>query len=283
MNIGEVLSEAYSILKGENIDTYIIDAQLLLQKVLQKDKVFIIINRDLELKESEKEQFFKLLEMRRNKMPVKYILGECEFMGMNFTIKEGVLIPRGDTEILVEKALEEIDKNKYKRVCDVCCGSGAIGISIGKLNENAQVLCLDISDTACQVTQENINKFNISNRVKVIKSDLLNEAIKNNLTFDIIVSNPPYIRENVIPSLMEDVKNYEPYIALSGGKDGLDFYRKITKQSLELLETGGMLAYEIGYDQREDVERILLENQFTNITCSKDLAGLDRVVIGTRC
>lgn len=283
MKIGEILAKAYSTLKSEGIDTYMIDAQLLLQKVLQKDKVFIIINRDLELKESEKEEFFRLLNMRRNKMPVKYILGECEFMGMNFNIKEGVLIPRGDTEILVEKALEEIDKNKYKRVCDVCCGSGAIGISIGKLNESAQVVCLDISDTACQVTQENINKFNISDRVKVIKSDLLNEAIKNKLTFDIILSNPPYIREDVIPSLMEDVKNYEPYIALSGGVDGLDFYRKITKQSLELLEAGGMLAYEIGYDQREDVERILLENKLTDIVCFKDLAGLDRVVIGTRC
>lgn len=282
MKIGEALTKAYSILKDENIDTYIIDAQLLLQKVLQKDKVFIIINRDLEIKESEKEEFFRLLNIRKSKMPVKYILGECEFMGMNFTIKEGVLIPRGDTEILVEKALEEIDKNKYKRVCDVCCGSGAIGISIGKLNESAQVICLDISDTACQVTQENINKFNVSDRVKVIKSDLLNEAIKNHLTFDIILSNPPYIREAEIPSLMEDVKNYEPYIALSGGADGLDFYRKITKQSLELLEAGGMLAYEIGYDQREDVERILLENAFTNIVCLKDLAGLDRVVIGTR-
>lgn len=282
MKIGEALTKAYSILKDENIDTYIIDAQLLLQKVLQRDKVFIIINRDLELKESEKEEFFRLLKIRKNKMPVKYILGECEFMGMNFTIKEGVLIPRGDTEILVEKALEEIDKNKYKKVCDVCCGSGAIGISIGKLNESSQVVCLDISDTACQVTQENISKFNVSDRVKVIKSDLLNEAIKNKLTFDIILSNPPYIREDVIPSLMEDVKNYEPYIALSGGADGLDFYRKITKQSLELLEAGGMLAYEIGYDQREDVERTLLENGFTNIVCYKDLAGLDRVVIGTR-
>lgn len=282
MKIGEILAKAYSTLKSEGIDTYMIDAQLLLQKVLQKDKVFIIINRDLELKESEKEEFFRLLNMRRNKMPVKYILGECEFMGMNFNIKEGVLIPRGDTEILVEKALEEIDKNKYKRICDVCCGSGAIGISIGKLNESSRVVCLDISDTACQVTQENINKFNISDRVKIIKSDLLNEAIKNHLTFDIIISNPPYIREDVIPSLMEDVKNYEPYIALSGGVDGLDFYRKITKQSLELLEAGGMLAYEIGYDQREDVERILLENKLTDIVCFKDLAGLDRVVIGTR-
>ena len=282
MKIGEVLVEAYAILKAEKIDSYIIDSQLLLQKVLQKDKVFIIVNRELELEESEKEEFFRLLNMRKNKMPIKYILGECEFMGMNFIIKEGVLIPRGDTEILIEKALEEINDNQYKRVCDVCCGSGAIGISIGKLNQCTQVVCLDISDTACQVTQENINKFNISDRVKVIKSDLLDEVIKKDITFDIIISNPPYIREEVIPSLMEDVKNYEPYIALSGGKDGLDFYREITKQSLELLKTGGMLAYEIGYDQREDVERILLENQFKNITCFKDLAGLDRVILGTK-
>src|SRR3712207_5383004 len=146
MNIGEVLKYAYDILKKENIDTYMLDAQLLLQKVLKKDKLFIILNRNETLSKDEEEEFLKLINLRKDKMPVKYILGECEFMGLNFYVKEGVLIPRADTEILVEEVIKEIKENNYNRICDVCCGSGAIGVSIGKYIENATVDCYDISD-----------------------------------------------------------------------------------------------------------------------------------------
>lgn len=280
MNIGEVLKYAYDILKKENIDTYMLDAQLLLQKVLKKDKLFIILNRNETLSKDEEEEFLKLINLRKNKMPVKYILGECEFMGLNFYVKEGVLIPRADTEILVEEVIKEIKENNYNRICDVCCGSGAIGVSIGKYIENATVDCYDISDIAIEVTGKNIERFLLKDRVTVEKSDLLTVAIKQNKKFDVIVSNPPYIKEEVIPTLMEDVKDYEPYIALCGGIDGLDFYRKITNQSLKILENNGLLAFEIGYDQGEAVKELLIENGFTDIRVINDLAGLNRVVIG---
>lgn len=280
MNIGEVLKYAYDILKKENIDTYMLDAQLLLQKVLKKDKLFIILNRNETLSKDEEEEFLKLINLRKDKMPVKYILGECEFMGLNFYVKEGVLIPRADTEILVEEVIKEIKENNYNRICDVCCGSGAIGVSIGKYIENSTVDCYDISDIAIEVTGKNIERFLLKDRLTVEKSDLLTVAIKQNKKFDVIVSNPPYIKEEVIPTLMEDVKDYEPYIALCGGIDGLDFYRKITNQSLEILENNGLLAFEIGYDQGEEVKELLIENGFTDVRVINDLAGLNRVVIG---
>lgn len=280
MKIGEALIKGYDILKRENIDTYMLDTNLLLGKVLNKDKLFIMLNRDSEISDDKIHEYFNLINLRKDKMPIKYILGECEFMGLDFNVKKGVLIPRCDTEILVENALEKIKNNDYINIADICCGSGAIGISVGKFLDNTNVYCCDISKVACNVTLENINKFNLKNRVKVYESDLLNESIENKRKFDVILSNPPYIETNVIPKLMEDVKKYEPYIALCGGEDGLDFYRRITKQSLKVLNKNGIIGFEIGYNQREDVSNILLENGFSKIECIKDLSGMDRVIFG---
>ena len=282
LNIGELLTEGYNILKTQDIDTYILDSQLLLQKVLKKDKLFIILNRDFMVDKEKQEEFLKLINLRKDKMPIKYILGECEFMGLSFNVREGVLIPRGDTEVLVEEVIGRINEKKYREVCDVCCGSGAIGLSIAKLTETTKVYCYDISDIAYEVTKENIEKLGLEPKAKVFKSDLLSEAINEGKVFDVVVSNPPYIRRDVIPTLMEDVRDYEPYIALCGGEDGLDFYRKITEQSLQVLNPGGLLAFEIGHDQRETVEAILKDKGFVGIKSIVDLAGLDRVVLGTK-
>lgn len=280
MRIKEILFSAYDILKEEQIDTYMLDAQLLLCKVLNKDKLFLIMNRDLDVNSNEEKEFFKYINMRKKKMPVKYILGECEFMGMNFFVKEGVLIPRPATEILVEKALEIINENKFKNVLDICCGSGAIGVSIANIAKDTQVVCSDISEIAKEVTTENIKRFRLENRVDFIQSDLFHFIKKKNYKFNIIVSNPPYIEEHVIPTLMEDVKDYEPYIALCGGRDGLDFYRKIVEEGKKLLTEQGVIAFEIGYNQRKAVKEIFKTNGFEKVLCFQDLSGLDRVVIG---
>lgn len=278
--IGELLKEGYQILKEEGIESYALDCDLLLGKVVKKDRLFLLLNRDYELNDKEIEEFYRLLTLRKNKMPIKYMLGECEFMGLSFYIREGVLIPRPDTEILVECAMEEIKKNKFKDICDVCCGSGIIGITIAKLLKDVNVKSSDISHTAYEVTGENIKRLDVGERVQVVESDLLNKFIENKDRFDVIVSNPPYIRKNVIGTLMEDVKNFEPYEALCGGEDGLDFYREITSQSLKLLNNGGMLLFEIGYDQKDSVSNLLKENGFVEVECLKDLAGKDRVIKG---
>lgn len=278
--VGQLLNYGYQRLKLKGIDSYKLDAQLLLGKILKKDKLFLIINRDYEIDEEDIEKYYELLRLREKRMPVKYILGECEFMGLNFYIKEGVLIPRPDTETLVENAIEQINRNEYEKVCDLCCGSGVIGISIACLIEKVNVTCCDKFLEACEVTRENIMKFSIQDKVNLVRSDLLQSFILEGEKFDIIVSNPPYIKEEVIPTLMEDVKNYEPYNALCGGKDGLKFYRKIVSQSIGLLNKGGMIMFEIGCDEREAVENILRNSGFSDINSVKDLAGRDRVVFG---
>lgn len=283
MNIGQLLSKGYNILKNADIESYQLDCQLLLCKVLKKDKLFIISNRDIDVSDDEVQKFFNLIKLRQNKMPLKYILGECEFMGIDFKIRPGVLIPRPETEILVEEVIEDIKKYSYNSICDVCCGSGVIGLSIAYFIENVQVSCCDISDMAVKLTNENLNNFKINEenkKVEVIKSDLLNFALNSNKKFDVIVSNPPYIKSESIKTLMKDVKDYEPYNALCGGEDGLDFYRKIIFQSTKVLNKKGLLAFEIAYDQGEVVQHMLLNNGFKDVSCIKDLSGNDRIIKG---
>lgn len=278
--IGELLIDGNKILKEANIDTYILDTQLLLGKVLGKDKLYLITNKEEEVSKFKEREFYSLIEKRKNKMPISYILKTTEFMGLDLHVEEGVLIPRGDTEILVEETLKFMDEDKEYEVCDLCCGSGAIGISIAHFRENTKVDLIDYYDVPDKVTKRNIVKQKLSNRAKFIKSDLLNEVINQQKKYDILVSNPPYIKEEVIDTLMEDVKDYEPHTALSGGNDGLDFYRRIVDDSDKILKENGILAFEIGHDQGEEVSNLMIEKGYKNVRVVKDLAGLDRVVIG---
>lgn len=280
--IGNLMAVGYDELKSVGIDSYILDTQLLLAKVLEKDKLYIITNRDVEIQESEVEWFLELISLRKTKKPMKYILGHCEFMGIDLFVKEGVLIPRPDTEVLVEEAIKEIKKKGYSRICDVCSGSGAIGLAIASYLHEVKVEFYDISEDAENVNKENIRRLDLSERAVFYRSNLLQEALENNKSFDVIISNPPYIKEAVIPALMEDVRDHEPYIALWGGEDGLDFYRKITEQSILCLVEGGLLAYEVGHDQGEEVQGILKANGFSDVRCIKDLSGHDRVVLGVK-
>ncbi len=280
MNINEVLIKGYDILKNVNIDSYIIDAQLLLCKVLNVEKLYIIMNRSEALPEEKEKEFFQLVEKRREKMPMGYILGNVEFMGIDFFVKEGVLIPRPDTETLVEECISLINENHIDKICDMCCGSGAIGISIAKHVLESKIWLYDISQVALQVTKENIENLQLSQRVSVSKSDLFETPMNENLKFNMIVSNPPYIKEEIIPTLMEDVKSYEPHLALSGGEDGLNFYRRICSEGKDLLYPKGYMCFEIGYDEEKEVRDIMTQQGFQNIYSLKDLGGNYRVVIG---
>lgn len=277
----EVLLEAYDILKSNNVESYRLDSQLILSYVLKRDKIFLITNKNYVLNREEYNLFMDLINLRKQKMPVKYILKECEFMGIDFYIEEGVLIPRPDTEILVETSINEINKNGYIDICDMCCGSGIIGLSLSSFLSNINVDCVDISKIAGKVTEKNINKLHLEKRVRFIESNLFQYIKNENKKYHMIISNPPYIREAEIRNLMEDVKDYEPYDALNGGIDGLYFYREIIKHSLDLLYHNGALAFEIGYDQGEEVSCLMKENGFKKVKVIKDLADKDRVVKGT--
>ncbi|MBE6090404.1 MAG: peptide chain release factor N(5)-glutamine methyltransferase [Clostridium beijerinckii] len=281
-NIEELIKTGTFTLKENGIDTARLDAELLLGNIIEKDRVYLITHKEDEVSKEDAEKYFDLIEKRRNKMPVKYILNKCEFMGIEFYVEEGVLIPRGDTEILVDEVLKIIEENQEMQICDLCSGSGAVGISLAHFRQNIKVDLIDYYPIPEKVSLINIEKNKLEDRVFFIKSDLLEESIKNNKIYDIIVSNPPYIEECEIGKLMEDVKNYEPHTALNGGNDGLDFYRKIIDQSQYTLRENGILAFEIGYNQGEAVKLLMENNGFTNVKIVKDFASLDRVIVGIK-
>ena len=257
-----------------------LDVETLLQKVLGVDRLYILLNLERVLSEDEEQLFNKFINERLNNRPIAYIVENREFMGLDFFVKEGVLIPRPDTEVLVEEVIELAKKKDAKNILDIGTGSGAITISLAKYLENVKVTSVDISDIALEIGKRNAISNEVDDRINFVKSDLFTNIDKET-KFDIIVSNPPYIKREVIDTLDKQVKDYEPYNALEGGVDGLDFYRAITKQAKNYLKKGGILAYEVGHDQSEDVSKLMEMDGYTNIYTLKDLQQIDRVVIGT--
>lgn len=280
MTIREILLK-YSKELEEISSTPRLDVEILLQKALgDVDRLYIHLNLEKVLSQEEDNLFLKLINERLNNRPIAYIVGNREFMGLDFYVQEGVLIPRPDTEILVEEVIE-IGKNKDEiEILDIGTGSGAITVSLAKYLDNANLTSVDISEIALEVGKKNSISNNVDNKIEFIKSNLFTEIDKNK-KFDIIVSNPPYIRKKDVETLESQVKDFEPYTALEGGEDGLDFYRKITEQAKLYLKENGVLAYEVGHDQSEDVSKLMEINGYTNIYTKKDLQGIDRVVIGT--
>jgi len=260
------------------------DGVLILSKLLNVDKSYIYSFGEREVSKEVEDKFIELMNKRQKGYPIQYLIGEKEFMGLDFYIKEGVLIPRFDTEVLVEYIIEYINENykdKNIRVLDLCSGSGAIALSIAHYCKNAFVYGVDISDTAIEVSNINKERFNLRN-AKFLKGDLF-EALKGlglEDQFEIIASNPPYISKEEIESLDRTVKDFEPLLALDGGQDGLDFYRRITEGSKTYLKKDGLLIYEVGYKQGGSVKGILRKAGFEDISILKDLQGHNRVVFG---
>lgn len=276
MNIKQALEEAKNILKSNNFEDSNIIAKELLSYVLKKDKVYLTINSDTALTDTEYAEFTKYIEQIIDGKPLQYITQKQEFMGMEFFVNEDVLIPQPDTEILVETVLDICKRysNQSLRILDLCTGSGAIAISLSKIL-NTQVFASDVSTKALEVAEKN-NVLNNS-KVEFIESNLFEQI--NGEKFDIIVSNPPYIKNEEIKSLSKQVQN-EPYIALAGGEDGLDFYRKIIDEAYKHINKNGYLCLEIGYDQKEDLIKLIKQNEnYEYENCIKDLSNNDRCII----
>ena len=275
MTIKEILSKGMIMLKGNNVDSPKLKARLLLQYILKKPRQYLIVYDNEEVEKKEQWEYFVNIEKLTNGVPLQHITHQQEFMKMNFYVDENVLIPRPDTEILVEEVIKIANKINEPKILDLCTGSGAIAISIAKNVPNAEVYAIDISSKAIEIAKKNAKELGA--KVKFVKSNLFNKLDK--MKFDIIVSNPPYIKKDVMKSLSVEVKK-EPELALDGGIDGLDFYRKITKQAMEYLKFGSYLCYEIGYDQKDEVIDIInKQGNYSNTYCKKDLGGNDRVVI----
>lgn len=269
-----------------------IDAKLLYRFVDKLDAVGLMMHWQDVLQDNTCEEYLDLVARRASGEPLQYITGSQEFMGLEFKVNPSVLIPRQDTETMVEDAMELLEKGtvrgetyakagKLTDVLDLCCGSGAIGVSIAKLQPKTKVTCSDISEDALAVAKENAKLNGV--KVKFEKSDLFDAfcGALGNKKFDLIISNPPYIKSEVIPTLQTEVKDHEPMMALDGGEDGLVFYRAIAQKAKDHLAKNGILMMEIGHDQGEDVCGLLEEtNRFEQVACLKDLAGRDRIVIG---
>ena len=285
MEINALLREGVRRMGSREYLNPTLDSVLLLSYLLNVDKIYIYTHGREEVSSEIVDKFFSFVEKRREGYPMNYILKEKEFMGLKFYIEEGVLIPRPDTEILVEYILNMIEEkfgSSPLNIVDIGAGSGCISLSLAWYIKNAFVYSIDRDDKALKLTGENIKRLGLSSKVKLLKSDLF-EGIKSlqlEGKIDIIVSNPPYIPPKVIETLQPEVKDYEPRGALDGGEDGLCYYRRIIPDSKVYLKNNGIVAFEIGFDQ-EDVRNIFLREGFSNVDILKDLQGLDRVIVGT--
>lgn len=250
------------------------DTLLLLDGICHVTRNDILLHGEVVLDESLTQAFEEALTKRCERIPVQYITGVQNFMGLDFTVNENVLVPRFDTEILVEEVMKHLHDGFS--ILDMCTGSGCILLSLLHYSNDCIGVGVDVSEAALAVAKENCEKLGLT--ASFLQSDLF-EKVEG--TYDIIVSNPPYIRSDVIPTLMEEVKGHEPMLALDGREDGLYFYRKIADECPNYLCRGGMLFFEIGYDQGETVSGLMKEKGFKEVCVIKDYAGLDRVVFGT--
>lgn len=273
MNYTEAFLMGMQKLKEAEIGEAQLDARLLLEEVCGTDHNTLLCHGDREVSEAEEEQYRKALEQRAVHVPLQHLLGYQDFMGLRFQVNEYVLIPRQDTEILVEEAMRYLHDGI--RILDLCTGSGCILLSLLHYSNDCEGVGVDISQEALQVAAQNAELLGI--KADFLKSDLYEKVTGK---FDLLVSNPPYIERKVIPTLMEEVREYDPYIALDGGEDGLDFYRRIIGGAQDYLKRGGQILMEIGSGQAQAVSELLREAGFKEIDVCRDFAGLDRVVSG---
>lgn len=269
------------LMKAHCMDPWL-DAELLYYYLTGTDRVELFLKARQPVDEETEKKYFELISRREKRIPLQHITGVQEFMGLTFQVNSDVLIPRQDTETLVEEAAkmirgdnDSVQGRRTWKVLDLCCGSGAIGVSLSRICENVKVTASDCSEAALRVAKANA----AGNRVKIrFRQGDLYRAVGSR-RYDMIVSNPPYIPSHMIPILQDEVKAHEPLMALDGGEDGLDFYRIIIEQSPDHLRSHGVLALEIGHDQADSVTDLIRKTgAFTKVYVVKDLAGHDRVV-----
>lgn len=277
MIISEAIKKGMIELKNGNVEEPKLKARLLMQYVLNKSRQYVIVNDMEQLDKAKEKQYLEEIKILKKGVPIEHITHQKEFMKLSFFVDKNVLIPRQDTEILVEEVINIAKKNNAKKILDLCTGSGAIAVSLAKYLPQAEITAIDISNEALKIAKKNAISNNVENQITFISSDMFTNL--NEEKFDIIVSNPPYIKTNVIKKLDIQVQN-EPYIALDGGKDGLDFYKKIINESYQYLKYNGYLCLEIGFDQKIDVIE-LIENteSFTGTYSKKDLFDNDRIIV----
>ena len=266
-------------LKKNNISSALLDSELLLSKVIKKDRKFILLNLDKELNQRDQDSFKNLIIKRSKGKPLAHLTGIKSFWKYDFKINEKILIPRPDSEIIIEEVLD-IYKNKNNlNFLEIGIGSGCIALSILKEKKSFLASGVDLSRDCIKICRYNANKLGVVNRLKLMKLDVDNLITQK---YDFIVSNPPYVKKFDLKKLNKEVKDFEPRLALDGGLEGLSVIRKVVKKSSELIKTHGKLILEIGYDQKESVKKILNDNNFYINKVAKDLAKNDRCIVSTK-
>ena len=279
MNIESAIKNACRVLKENKISSALLDSELLLSEVIKKDRKFILLNLDRKLNKSDQDSFNDLILERSKGKPIAHLIGLKSFWNYTFKVNEKVLIPRPETEIIVEQVLK-IYKNKYNlNFLEIGVGSGCISLSILKERKSFFATGVDLSQDCIKICRYNANKLGVNNRIKLMKSDVDNLIFRK---YDLIISNPPYINKFNLSKLDRDVKDFEPRLALDGGLDGLSVIRKVIKKSSELIKKRGKLVLEIGYDQKEPVKKMLNESNFYINKTLRDLAKNDRCIISTK-
>lgn len=277
----DIFNKSVEYLKRNGVPSPLLDTEYIFSDVLKVNKNTLKYSMSREIKEEDKDKIREMLVLRAKKRkPLQYILGEWEFYGLPFKVREGVLIPRADTEILVEQCIQLMREVEEPNILDIGSGSGAISIAIANELKSSSVTGIDINEKALKLANKNKILNEIEN-VNFIESNLF-EKLDKDFKYDLIVSNPPYISKEEYETLMPEVKNYEPQNALTDLGDGLYFYREISKLAGEYLKDTGYLAYEIGYNQAKDVTKILQNNNFNILSVIKDYGGNDRVVIAKK-
>ena len=280
MTIKEAIKKGTINLKIKGIEEPNLKARLLMQYVLNKSRQYILVYDNKTLTQAQEFQYFRNIEKLIKKFPLQHITHQQEFMKMTFYVDENVLIPRPDTETLVEEVIQIAKKINAKKILDMCTGSGAIAVSLAKYIPNSRITAVDISSKVLNIAKKNAKSNQVENQITFVESNLFENLPKEK--YDIIVSNPPYIKNEKIKTLDKEVQK-EPKLALDGGIDGLDFYRAIIKQDYEYLKFNGYLCFEIGYDQKEEVmELIKQEEKYKDTYSKKDLYGNDRIIITKR-
>ena len=279
MNFKIVINRAYEELKKKNIKSALIDSELLLSQATNKSREFIILNLDHDISKKEYDYFKKMVNQRSKGKPIAYLTGKKFFWKDEFLINENVLIPRPDTEVIIEQVLKIYKKKNKVSFLDIGFGSGCILLSILKERKDFIATGVDISNHALKVCKINAYKLGVKNRVRLFKSDI-DKFFKGK--YDLIISNPPYIKNLDLKYLEKDVVKFEPELALKGGLDGLSEIRKTIKKSSELIKNGGKLILEIAYNQKKEVKQLLKKNSFYINSVVKDLANNDRCIISTK-
>ena len=279
MNIEEAIKEASQLLERKKIKSALLDSEILMSKVLKRDRKFLIMNSGYEIVDKDYKNFRKLINSRLKRKPVAYLTGVKSFWKYDFKINEKVLIPRPETELLIEKVLEYYKNKENINFLEIGIGSGCIILSILKEKKSFLGKGLDVSKESLKVCKVNAKKLGLNSRLKLFKSDIDNFILGK---YDLIISNPPYIKNLDLKNLDDDIINYEPKKALDGGFDGLSEIRKVVKKSSELIKNRGKLILEIAHDQKNEVKKILENNNFYINKVVKDFAKKDRCIISTK-